>query len=39
MIKNAIFTSWILPKRFIDATSDYDPYLQAIEESKKETKQ
>lgn len=32
-------TAWIFPKRFIDATGDYDPYAEAMQQAEKETKQ
>lgn len=34
---NTLFTLWALPKRFIDASGDPDPYLEAIEEAKRAT--
>jgi hypothetical protein len=30
---NTTLTSWIFPKRFIDASGDPDPYLEAMSES------
>ena len=36
-MRNGILTIAMLPKRFIDATNDPDPYQDAIDESQTET--
>lgn len=38
-LKYTTFTAWTFPKRFIDATRDPDPYLDALKESENQTKQ